>query len=165
MLLQTYKLQRCTFSRSRFNRLFYWLQLFKSVAWAAHTRSPSFPLSPLSSRHACLFTSTVPIRPHGRTELIRPHACLFSNIDCISTPTSYYVLLYHAPFPRYWDFLGNRKWRHSDFTDRGCRKHFLMMDSKRSTPISYLWLMVVFALTRTISEILRFSWKPEMTSW
>jgi len=61
MLLQTYKLQRCTFSRSRFNRLFYWLQLFKSVAWAAHTRSPSFPLSPLSSRHACLFTSTVPI--------------------------------------------------------------------------------------------------------
>ena len=27
-----------------------------------------------------------------------------------------------------------------------------------------LWLMVVFALTRTISEVLQFSWKPEMTS-
>ena len=26
------------------------------------------------------------------------------------------------------------------------------------------WLMVVFALTRTISQILRFFWKPEMTS-
>ena len=27
-----------------------------------------------------------------------------------------------------------------------------------------LWSMVVFALTRTVSEVLRFSWKTEMTS-
>ena len=27
-----------------------------------------------------------------------------------------------------------------------------------------LWLMVVFALTRTISQVLRYSWMPEMTS-
>ena len=27
-----------------------------------------------------------------------------------------------------------------------------------------LWLMVVCALTRTTFEVLRFSWKPEMTS-
>jgi hypothetical protein len=27
-----------------------------------------------------------------------------------------------------------------------------------------LWLLVVYALSRTIAEVLRFSWKPEMTS-
>jgi len=58
-------------------------------------------------------------------------------------------------------FFGSRKWRHSDFSTRGRRIQFLMMDSERSTPTSYLWSMVAFALTRTISEILRFSWKPK----
>ena len=35
--------------------------------------------------------------------------------------------------------------------------NFLMRGYERSTPTSYLWLVVAIALIRTISEVLRFS--------
>jgi hypothetical protein len=75
------------------------------------------------------------------------------------------LLLHRAPFPKYWGFIGNRKWCFGDFSAKGRLVQFLMMDSESSTPTSYWCSIVTFVLSRTIPEILRFYWKPEMTFW
>jgi hypothetical protein len=75
------------------------------------------------------------------------------------------LLLHRAPIPKYWGFMGNRKWRFGDFSARGHLLQFLMMDFESLTPTSYSCSIVTFVLSRTIPEILRFYWKPEMTFW
>src|SRR5664279_5494564 len=50
------------------------------------------------------------------------------------------------------------------FSARGRLGLNLMVDSERPTPTSYLWLIVSFAPSNTVSELLVIYCGPEMTS-